>query len=123
MYVAPLRLGRITALLALAAVISAAAYGFTGTNTVPPSSAGDGAGTISGYNVTNVQYFLNASNPQVLDRVEFDLDAPAGTVTVRLVTPAGTWYSCTNPSGNHWQCNTPGASVAAANELRVVAVQ
>ncbi|MDT7943343.1 MAG: hypothetical protein RQ985_02190 [Dehalococcoidia bacterium] len=114
---------RLGAVLLLAVAVMAAAYGFAATNTVPDTRAGDGAGTISGYTVSNVAYTLNASNPQQLDRVEFDLDAAAGTVKVRLQTPGGTWYSCTNTSGNHWSCDTPGQGVQPANELRVVAVQ
>jgi hypothetical protein len=44
-------------------------------------------------------------------------------VKVRLVNPGSTWYNCTNTSGNHWRCDTPGQSVASANQLTVVAVQ
>lgn len=105
--------------LAIAMVVLAVAA----SNTVPTSRAGDGAGTISGYTVSSIAYTLNSSNPQTLDKVEFDLDAPASAVKVRLQSAGGTWYSCTNPSGNHWQCNTSGQQVAPADELRVVAVQ
>jgi hypothetical protein len=122
MYVVRSRVVRLGAVLLLAVAVMAAAYGFAATNTVPDTRAGDGAGTISGYAVSNVAYTLNASNPQQLDRVEFDLDNPASTVKVRLQT-GGTWYSCTNTSGNHWSCNTTGQNVQPANELRVVAVQ
>jgi hypothetical protein len=113
---------RLGAVLLLAVAVMAAAYGFAATNTVPDTRAGDGAGNINGYTVSNVTYTLNASNPQQLDRVEFDLNAAAGTVKVRLQT-TGSWYDCTNTSGNHWRCDTPGQGVQPANELRVVAVQ
>jgi hypothetical protein len=114
---------RLGAVLLLAVAVMAAAYGFAATNSVPDTRAGDGSGAINGYTVSNIVYTLNASNPQVLDRVEFDLDAPAGTVKVRLVNPGGTWYNCTNTSGNHWSCNTSGLTVASANQLTVVAVE
>ena len=119
-----LRLGvvRLGAVLLLAVAVMAAAYGFAATNSVPDTRAGDGAGAINGYSVSNVAYTLNSSNPQVLDKVEFDLDNPASTVKVRLQT-GGTWYSCTNTSGNHWSCNTPSQGVQPADELRVVATQ
>jgi hypothetical protein len=113
---------KLGAVLLLAVAVMAAAYGFAATNTVVAPRAGDGAGNINGYTVSNVAYTLNSSNPQLLDRVEFDLDAAASTVKVRLQT-GGTWYSCTNTSGNHWSCNTPSQGVQPANELRVVAVQ
>ena len=114
---------RLGAVLLLVLAVMAGAYGFAATNTVVAPRAGDGAGTISGYTVSNVAYTLNSSNPQVLDKVEFDLDAAASTVKVRLQSMGGTWYSCTNTSGNHWSCNTPGQGVQPANELRVVAVE
>ena len=122
MYVLRSGVVRLGAVLLLAVAVMAAAYGFAATNTVPDTRAGDGAGTISGYAVSNVAYTLNASNPQQLDKVEFDLDAAASTVKVRLQT-TGSWYDCTNTSGNHWSCDTPGQGVQPANELRVVAVQ
>jgi hypothetical protein len=126
MYVLRSRVVRLGAVLLLAVAVMAAAYGFAATNTVPDTRAGDGAGNINGYIVSNVTYTLNASNPQQLDRVEFDLNAAAGTVKVRLQT-TGSWYDCTDADGsgpgNHWSCNTPGQGVQPANELRVVAVQ
>jgi hypothetical protein len=122
MYVLRSGVVRLGAVLLLAVAVMAAAYGFAATNTVPDTRAGDGAGNINGYIVSNVVYTLDTSNPQVLDKVEFDLDAAASTVKVRLQT-GGTWYSCTNTSGNHWSCNTTGQNVQPANELRVVAVQ
>jgi hypothetical protein len=123
MYVLRSGVVRLGAVLLLTVAVMAAAYGFAATNTVPDTRAGDGAGAINGYTVSNVTYTLNASNPQQLDRVEFDLDAAAGTVKVRLVSPVGTWYNCTNTGGNHWSCNTSGLSVVSANQLTVVAVQ
>jgi len=122
MYVLRSGVVRLGAVLLLAVAVMAAAYGFAATNTVPDTRAGDGAGNINGYIVSNVTYTLNASNPQQLDRVEFDLNAAAGTVKVRLQT-TGSWYNCTNTAGNHWSCNTPGQGVQPANELRVVAVE
>jgi hypothetical protein len=122
MYVLGSRVVRLGAVLLLAVAVMAAAYGFAATNTVPDTRAGDGAGNINGYIVSNVTYTLNASNPQQLDKVEFDLDAAASTVKVRLQT-TGSWYDCTNTSGNHWSCDTPGQGVQPANELRVVAVE
>jgi hypothetical protein len=105
-------------------VFATAAFAFAATNTVPASFAGEGASTTSGYTVTNVVYNLNATTASNIDSVSFTLNAAASTVRVRLVT-TGSYYTCTNPSGNNWTCDTtsPQATVAAADELRVVASQ
>ena len=95
------------------------AYAFAATNTVPSSYAGEGAGGVSGYNVTNLQYNLNALTPSNVDSVQFTLDAAATNVQVRLVT-TGSYFSCTNV-GLNWTCLTPGVTVATANEVRVLA--
>ncbi|NWG35169.1 MAG: hypothetical protein HXY42_12055 [Chloroflexi bacterium] len=106
----------------LALVFATAAFAFAATNTVPGTYAGEGAGTVSGYTVTNVVYNLNATNASNIDSVSFTLNAAASTVKVRLVT-TGSFYNCTNTSGFNWNCNTtsPQATVAAADELRVIA--
>ncbi|GAB4459278.1 MAG: hypothetical protein HRF47_18600 [Chloroflexota bacterium] len=106
----------------LALVFATAAFAFAATNTVPGTYAGEGAGTVSGYTVTNVVYNLNATNASNIDSVSFTLNAAASTVKVRLVT-TGSFYNCTNTSGFNWTCNTtaPQATVAAADELRVIA--
>ena len=132
---------RLGAVLLLAVAVMAAPYGFAATNTVPSTRAGDGAGNISGYTVCHVQYTLNGTNPQNLDKVEFTLHnegatcpaSPSGstvlasTVKVRLVSPVGTWYTCSNGDsdgdGRDWECTTTGQGVQQANELRVVAVE
>jgi hypothetical protein len=109
----------------LAGIVASSAYAFTASNTVPGTSAGSGQGTISGYTASAVSYSLNTTNPQNIDAVTFTLDKTATTVKVQLVS-AGTWYSCTNTSGNNWSCNTTvgtQATAATANQLTVVATQ
>jgi hypothetical protein len=105
----------------MAFVFATVATAFAASNTVPTSSAGEGAGTVSGYTVTNVHYELNASNPASIDYVSFTLNASATTVKIKLVAAGSTYYSCTNTSGNSWQCTTAGATVQPADELRVIA--
>ena len=107
-------------------VMGLAATAFAAANTVPASKAGDGAGVISGYTVSNVKHNLNGSNPGNIDSVTFDLDsAPPGgsTMKIKLVSGGSTWYTCTN-SGVSLTCATtsPQATTAAADELRVVVV-
>ena len=112
------------AAVAVIAVLALAAFGFAAANTVPASNAGDGAGTVSGYTVSSINYNLNAANPQNIDSVTFSLDrAPAAgaTMQIKLVAAGATWYSCTN-AGANLTCNTtaPQATVVTADELRVV---
>ena len=116
---------RVLVVLAVVAVLGAATYAFTASNTVPASNAGAGSGSISGYTVSNIVYTPNATTPTNLDQVSFDLDAPASDVKVTL-TNGGQAYDCGASSGpsNTVTCATtsPQATVAAADDLTVVAV-
>jgi hypothetical protein len=96
-------------------------YAFTASNTVPGSSAGAGSGAITGYTVSNVAYTLGTV-PTNMDAVTFTLDKAAGTVKAQVQT-GGSWYSCSNTSGNNWSCDTtsPQATVQPADQLTVVA--
>ena len=118
---------RVLLALGFGTVVAVTASGFAAANTVPTSKGGDGAGTISGYTVSNIKYNLNASDPRNIDSVNLDLDtAPPASATkkIKLVASGSTWYSCTN-SGVTLTCNTtsPQATVAASDELRVVIAQ
>lgn len=112
----------IVALIVL--VFATAAFAFAASNTVPASYAGEGSSVTSGYTISSVVYNLNATTASNVDSVAFTLNAAATTVKVRLVT-TGSYYSCTNTSGNNWSCATtaPQVTVAAADEFRVVATQ
>ena len=107
----------------LALVFATAAFAFAASNTVPSTYAGEGASVTSGYTVSNVVYNLNATTPSNIDSVTFTLNAAASNVKIRVVT-TGSYYNCTNV-GLNWTCNTtaPQATVATADELRVIAVE
>lgn len=111
-------------LLGLAALVAVAVYAFAASNTVPATRAGDGSGAISGYTASSVAYTLNSSDPSKIDKVSFTL-SPTSTTTVKvkLVASGSDWYSCTNTAGSV-ECTTtsPQATVAAADQLQVVAV-
>ena len=94
-------------------------YAFADANVVDPSKAGDGTGTISGYNVTNIRYTLNDTDPTKIDSVSFTLDANATTVRVRI--NSGTWYQCDETASPAITCTTTGATVAPATSLQVIA--
>jgi len=103
-------------------IMLSAIYSFAATNTVPATRLGEGAGVISGYAVSNIQYILNATTPSDLDRVDFTLDNPATTVKIKLVAAGSTFYDCALNAGT-WECPTlvPQATVIAADELTVIA--
>ncbi len=108
--------------LGVAATLGLGAYAYTAANVVPATSAGSGAGAISGYTITSVAYGLNASTPTNIDTVTFTISPiAASTVRAQLVS-AGTFYSCTNTAGSVSCATTaPQATVSAANQLTVVA--
>lgn len=112
---------RYIAALIAAVCVAVGAYAFTASNTVPGSSAGAGSGAISGYTVSNVAYTLGTV-PTNMDAVTFTLDRAAGTVKAQ-VQSGGSWYTCSNTSGNDWSCDTtsPQATVQPADQLTVVA--
>lgn len=122
---------RLVGLTLLVLVFAAAIYAFAAANTVDVSGAGDGESAISGYNITNIKYNLNATTPYNIDSVEFDAVALGGqgaptTVKVELVDGSGNWYDCTTPGTNEdWECDTttPQLTAAAADNLRVIAVE
>jgi hypothetical protein len=102
-------------------VIAASAYTFAAANTVPATKAGDGSGAISGYTVSAIAYNLNATDPTLLDSVDFTLSAAATNVKIKLVDAGTTWYDCTVVTSNNWTCDTTGATVAEMDNLTVVA--
>ena len=118
------RYGRGVRLLATgvaAAATTAGAYAYTAANTVPETRAGDGAGTVSGYTVSAVDYVL-AADPTLVDAATFTLDAPASSVKAKLEAASTTYTDCTNVTGNDWQCDfTVDVPVRSADELTVIA--
>jgi hypothetical protein len=119
---------KVTQLLLVAAI--AAGTGFavdalTASNVVPNTSAGSGAGTISGYTVSGVAYNLNAATPTDIDSVTFTV-APVAVSTVKIkLAAAGSWYDCTDDDAGAVTCVTtaPQATVSGATELTVLATE
>ncbi|MEX1158066.1 MAG: hypothetical protein WEC79_03965 [Thermomicrobiales bacterium] len=125
-------INRRTAVLGLLLMILAAAgFGFAASNTVEVSGAGDGAATITGYDITNVDYSLDPGSPTVIDEIQFDVAAQAGGPTTRpdsvvalLTTGGNDWYDCTSAdvtSPFTFVCTGGSTTAAAADQLRVVA--
>lgn len=108
----------------LAGLLALGAYAYMATNTVPATKAGEGADTISGYAVSNVNYQLNATTPSDLDAVSFTLDDVAGVVKAKVVSSSSTYTDCANTAGNDWSCDlSPDVAVSSADELSVIATE
>ena len=84
-------------------------------------ASGEGMGTISGWSASNVHYQLS-SDPSLVKSVSFDLDAPAGKVSVRLDSKSAVYANCTNLNAYHWQCDFPsGVQISSMDEFRLIA--
>ena len=75
--------------------------------------AGSGTGTISGYDVTNVHYTLDSSNPVNITGVQFQL-APDTATTAKANLNGGAWATCAH-AGGVWSCPVTGNAHAAVN--------
>jgi len=115
---------RLVPVLVVAAALAGGTYAFTAANVVPASDAGAGAGAISGYTISAIQYTLNSSTPTNLDQVAFTISPATATQAKIQLASGGSWYSCTI-AGASVTCATtsPQATVAAATLLTVVATQ
>jgi hypothetical protein len=103
------------------AVVSTITYAFASSNTGSSDSVGYGAGSISGYVVTNVSYELG-NNSSNISSTSFTLSAPAVKVQIKLSHAQTNWYNCINVSGNDWTCDSNSHSLSSANELQVTAL-
>ena len=125
-----LRRGPLQLVTALA-IFAVGGAAFTAANTVPATSAGEGAGAISGFTLTNVAYNLDATNPSDILTVTFTATAANGdavntglTTYVEFDNGSGNWYSCTRVGGvapaHDISCVTTAANPNAAVQLTVV---
>ena len=104
----------------LVLILSVAVYGFAAANNVPASSAGDGSGGISGYDISNIHYGLSGANPANIATVTFNI-LPTSASDVRITMDGATWSTCANAAGVV-TCNVNQPAFTAAN-LRVVAAE
>ena len=117
----------------VALAIAGGAYAFTASNTVPATTAGAGAGVVSGYTVTNLHYTLNATSPANVDSLTFTI-SPAvpstGTgkvvIAAALSTGGPTNYNCTtDTTGSTVTCATvsPQLTATLLTGVTVIAAQ
>jgi hypothetical protein len=126
---------KITTILAIgiALAIGGGAYAFTASNTVPATTAGAGAGAVSGFTVTALHYSLDATTPANIDSLTFTISpvvpsAGAGKVTISAALSTGgpTNYTCsTDSTGGTVTCATTSPQLTAAllTGVTVVAAQ
>lgn len=116
------RKGRFLGALMVAGVVATGAYAFTASNTVPPSNAGSGNGTISGYTVSGIAYTLNATTPTDIDSLAFTLNASATTAKAKIVSGSTAYTTCTIAGGVNVTCNfSPDIAITTADQLAVIA--
>jgi len=116
-----------------ALAIAGGAYAFTASNTVPDSNTGAGAGSVSGYAVTNLHYALNTTTPTNIDSLTFTISpavpsSGSGKVTISAALSTGgpTPYTCTtDTAGTAVTCATTSPQLTAAllTGVTVVAAQ
>lgn len=125
-----LRRGPLQLVTALA-IFAVGGAAFTAANTVPATSAGEGASAISGFALTNVAYNLDATNPTNILTATFTATAANGdavntglTTYVEFDNGSGNWYSCTRVGGvapaHDISCDTTAANPNTAVQLTVV---
>lgn len=128
MFIANILRPRVIAAVAVATILGSSAYAFAAANTVPASNAGTGAGTISGYVISDIAYTVNSNNT-LLDSVAMTV-TPNGSgqptdVSIRLFDASSTWYPCVQDGTTPtlWTCDTAAASLSTFANLTVVAHQ
>jgi len=125
---------RLAVVIATVVVLGGASYAFLAALSGLPTGTHAGAGSVSvsGYTVSNIAYTYNSSNPDNIDKVQFQLDDAAGVVHLQLVG-SGTWYACSENAvatagavapATVWDCDTTvgtQATVTAQDEINIVA--
>lgn len=115
---------RLFATLLTAAAVAVGVQAYTASNTVDTSTAGSGAGAVSGYAATAVGYTLNTSDPTKVDAVTFTINPTTTSAVKARLTDSGSFYDCTNTAGAV-SCDTSasgGADLSTIDNLTVVAV-
>lgn len=114
---------RIALVALLAFVLGTTAFAYAASITFNGASnagaAGQGSGDISGYNVTNIHYTLDGSDPAQITGVTFSLTPDTASTVEAKITGMTNWATCTG-GASPWSCAVTGNAQAAVN-LQVAA--
>ncbi len=115
---------RLIGAVMVAGLIGSASYAMTASNTFESTTnqSGQGEQTISGFEVSNVTYTLDAVDPEKYSAVKFDLDGTATDVRAKVTAAGATYSTCSVTTGTSWTCPITN-TVAESGELTVIAVQ
>jgi len=119
---------KVLLIVIVAFVFASVATAYAEANDLPDSTyAGDGNVTISGINVTNVQYTIDLDDDPdatFITVVTLTLApaAPDATITIKLVESGGDWYSCVNDDIPTITCDIGDLTVTEVDNLRVIAL-
>jgi len=98
---------RIAIVALLAFVLGTTAFAYAASITFNGASnagaAGQGSGTISGYNVTSIHYTLDANDPSNITGVTFSLAPNTATTVKAKLNGTGAWVACTGGT-SPWSC-------------------
>ena len=124
---------RVLIAVLVVAAIGGGVYAFTASNTVPATTAGSGAGVVSGYTVSNIHYSLNTTTPANIDSLTFTINptvpsTTTGKVVIQAALSTGgpTSYTCsTDTTSATVTCATTSPQLTAAllTGITVVAAQ
>ena len=113
-----------------AMAVGSAAYGFTAANVVPATTAGDGAGAVSGYTVSLVHYVLTGTNVTGVNFTIKDGSSnpiPNGGTLNATITVSASPVNlvCPAPNGvtTAFVCTVGAQPVANVTSLNVTAAQ
>ncbi|GAB4329919.1 MAG: hypothetical protein Kow0010_14620 [Dehalococcoidia bacterium] len=114
------------AVLGLFAVLAVSAFGFAAANTGPGTTqAGESDETISGYDISGVQYNLDPANPQQIESVTFTASpAIQATDNVFLQLDGNGWTDCGSLAGATVTCNlASNVNVLDATNFQLIITQ
>lgn len=127
-----LKRGPVLAVIAAIAVFAVGGAAFTAANTVPTTSAGDGAATVSGFTITSIVYVLNGTTPSDIDTITFTATADngntnnPGSMFVRPDSTSSEYYTCTRAGGiapaHDLTCDVTPTNATSNVQLTVLAV-
>ena len=114
--------------LASALLTGGVTYALAAANVIPATNAGQGAGSIVGYTISNASYTLDVTNPQSVTAARFTLNAPpAEASTVRAKVGSASYAVCalagSTATTSTWTCPLTGVTTSMSPTLRVAAAQ